>query len=146
MSFTYKYPRPALTVDCIIFLKEKENYKLLLIKRKFFPFQGQWALPGGFVDINENLETAAARELAEETSLKNIKLTQFHTYGDLNRDPRGRTVSVVYTGFTNISNAEIMSGDDAGDAKWFDINNLPPLAFDHEKIIKSAVKKLIPDK
>lgn len=146
MAFTYKYPRPALTVDCIIFFKEKGNFKILLIKRKFNPFQGQWAFPGGFVDIDENLETAAARELAEETSLKNIELIQFHTYGETNRDPRGRTVTVVYVGFTNISNAEIQSGDDAGEAKWFNVNDLPPLAFDHDKIIESAVKKFIPDK
>jgi 8-oxo-dGTP diphosphatase len=107
-----------------------------LIKRKNNPFINHWALPGGFVDMEETLEEAIKRELCEETSLKNIDLKQFHTYGNLNRDPRGRTVSVVYYGFLKDENRFIEAGDDAKDVKWFQLNDIPFLAFDHGKIIE----------
>jgi len=140
--YIYKYPRPSLTVDAVVFLKEGDMLKILLIKRKHPPYEDCWALPGGFVDMDESLEVAAQRELKEETGLDNIKLTQLGTFGDVDRDPRGRTVSVVYYGETTINNCVVKGDDDAAEAKWFDINNLPELSFDHDKIVKKAVDKI----
>ena len=142
MAYVYEYPRPALTVDIIVFLKEKEDTKILLIQRNHYPFEASWALPGGFVDMDETLEEAAKRELKEETGLENIPLFQFYTFGDLNRDPRGRTVSVVHYGFTNSENATVKGGDDACDAKWVSLKILPLLAFDHNAIIEKALEKI----
>jgi len=141
MSYTYQYPRLALTVDAVVFKKLKSKTFILLIQRKNEPFQGKWALPGGFVDMDETLETAVKRELAEETGLKNIELFQLHAFSALGRDPRGRTVSVVFCGIAD-SNAEPISGDDAADARWFELENLPELAFDHDEVVKMALKKL----
>ena len=141
MPYTYKYPRPALTVDAIIFNKVQVDIKVLLIKRKYFPFEGKWALPGGFVDMDETLEQAIHRELKEETGLKCIKLQQLHTFGAIDRDPRGRTVSVVYWGFAG-HNQKIKAGDDAKEAAWFSIHKLPSLAFDHTRILEMALQKV----
>mgnify|MGYP001826255643 CR=1 FL=1 len=135
MNYTYKYPRPALTVDIAVFKKTIARYKILLIKRKSDPFMGMWALPGGFVDLDETIEVAAKRELFEETNLSNILLEQFHVFSEVDRDPRGRTVSVVFVGFLE-EPKEIKAGDDAVEACWFEIINLPELAFDHLKIIR----------
>ena len=142
MPFTYKYPRPALTVDCVIFCKENNEAKVLLIQRDKPPFEGQWALPGGFVDIDETLEIAAKRELEEETGLVNVELEQLYTFGAIDRDPRGRTVSVVYYGFADAKQSKIKASSDARRVKWFSINKLPRLAFDHQDIMKAAIKKL----
>ena len=137
---TYKYPRPSLTVDIAV-LKGKENqYEILLIRRKFNPFAGMWALPGGFVDMDETVETAAARELFEETNLSGVELKQFHVFSEVDRDPRGRTVSVVFTGFVN-QNVKIKAKDDAKEVRWFTLDALPELAFDHEKIIRKIVER-----
>ncbi|MCK4663001.1 MAG: NUDIX hydrolase [Bacteroidales bacterium] len=142
MLYTYKYPRPALTVDCIVFLKIPGNeYKVLLIQRNQAPYEGKWAFPGGFVDINETLETAANRELEEETGLKNIKLKQLYTFDAINRDPRHRTISVVYWGKLD-HEEKIYSGSDARKVKWFSINEIPELAFDHNHILDYAFKVL----
>ncbi len=124
-----------LTVDIAVLKKIENQTFILLIKRGNEPFKNTWALPGGFVEMDENLIQAAERELLEETAISGIELKQFYTYGELNRDPRGRTVSVIYYGFTNQNNTIPIAGDDAADAKWFLISNLPLLAFDHEKII-----------
>lgn len=140
--YIYKYPRPSLTVDAVVFMKEGDTLKILLIKRKNPPFENCWALPGGFVDMDETLEVAVARELKEETGLDNVELRQLATFGAVERDPRGRTVSVVYFGITNINNSEVKGNDDAADAIWFDIKKLPDLAFDHEEIIKVALIKM----
>ena len=141
MSYTYKYPRPALTVDMAILKKAGEDYELLLIRRKHDPFSGKWALPGGFVDMDETVEEAADRELYEETNLKDIALEQFHVFSKVDRDPRGRTVSVVFIGaFTG--EQEIKAKDDAEEARWFPLDNLPPLAFDHDDIVEMIKKKL----
>lgn len=135
MDYTYKYPRPALTVDMAVFKKTQDKYKILLIKRKNDPFAGMWALPGGFVDMDETVEMAATRELFEETNLSNIQLEQFHVFSELDRDPRGRTVTVIFIGFLE-EPKDVKASDDAEEACWFEINNLPDLAFDHIKIIQ----------
>ncbi|MBT3208507.1 MAG: NUDIX hydrolase [Bacteroidetes bacterium] len=145
MSYTYEYPRPALTVDAMIFSIETKPKKILLIKRKFPPFIDSWALPGGFVDIDETLEQAVFRELLEETALKMDKLAQFHTFGDIDRDPRHRTISVVYYGFASEENSKISAQDDAVEICWFDLDFLPELAFDHSNIIQMAKAKLFSD-
>ena len=139
MPYCYKYPRPALTVDALIL---SDDGKVLLIQRKNPPFKGLWALPGGFVDMGETLEEAVTRELREETGLTDINLEQFHSYSALNRDPRHRTVSVVFTGRVNDSdNYKPEGNDDAAAAEWFDIKLLPEIAFDHNVIINDALKQ-----
>ncbi|OFX88674.1 MAG: hypothetical protein A2W99_04185 [Bacteroidetes bacterium GWF2_33_16] len=144
MSFTYEYPRPAVCADIIVFTSSKINSEILLIKRKFDPYKDKWALPGGFVDIDEELDSAAYRELEEETSITNIKLEQFRAFGKIGRDPRGRTVSVVYYGFLPESEKSMaIANSDAAEAKWYNIDSLPPLAFDHDEIIKLAIKSYL---
>lgn len=142
MSYTYKYPRPALTVDMAVLRKTGEDYELLLIRRKHDPFAGKWALPGGFVDMDETVEEAAARELYEETNLKNIALEQFHVFSKVDRDPRGRTVSVVFIGALT-GEQKIKAKDDAQEARWFPLNHLPPLAFDHDDVVEKIKEKLL---
>lgn len=143
MSYTYRYPRPAATTDALLICKENDEWFLLLIQRAFNPFQDFWALPGGFVDMDEDLESACARELKEETNIECDKLKQFYTFGAVDRDPRGRTISIVYWCQVN-SMVTPKSGDDAANAKWFNINELPALAFDHQIIIEKFIsEKLI---
>ncbi len=141
--YTYEYPRPALTVDCAIFCKSNQGYHVLLIERANAPFQGKWAFPGGFVDMDEDLETAAYRELKEETDFEGIKLDQYRTYGTVNRDPRGRTVSVVYTSIIERDELPaVKGGDDAAQAQWMAISDLPELAFDHYIIMNEVLDHL----
>lgn len=134
-TYTYNYPKPSVTTDCIIIRKVVDNNQVLLIKRRDNPFAGKWALPGGFVEDDEDLEDGAIRELKEETGLTNVELHQFRTYGTPGRDPRGHTISVVYYGIIKNNSIEMTAGDDAEEAAWFDINHLPPLAFDHDQIL-----------
>ena len=141
MPYTYNYPRPAVTIDCLLFYKTNNQTYLLLIQRKQSPFKEKWAFPGGFVEIDENLEDAAYRELTEETGITNTTLYQFKTYGEVDRDPRGRTISVVYYGIVNPEDQTAQAGSDAKAAKWFPIDNLPELAFDHDKIIREALEE-----
>ncbi|KPK84564.1 MAG: hypothetical protein AMS27_09530 [Bacteroides sp. SM23_62_1] len=140
MSYTYPYPRPAVTVDCLITRIFEGQKQCLLIRRKRDPFRYQWALPGGFVNINEKLIDAARRELLEETGLKITHLEQFHTFDEPGRDPRGRTISVVYTGYIDNAHSEVRASSDASEAKWFYLHELPELAFDHHDIIELAKK------
>ncbi|NOX46299.1 MAG: NUDIX hydrolase [Chlorobi bacterium] len=142
MSYTYKYPRPAVTTDAVVFLENDNGFEILLIQRKNEPFQGMWALPGGFVDMDETLEEGVVRELEEETGLKGIKLQQLHTFSTVDRDPRGRTIGTAYWGFTTKENSEVKGGDDANEAKWFPINKLPKLAFDHQEIVEMALLEI----
>lgn len=142
MSYSYKYTRPALTVDCIVFQIIKNKIEVLLIERKNPPFEGKWAFPGGFVDVDEELETAAARELKEETNLRLVKLKQLKTVGTIGRDPRGRTISVIYWGISEDKRDYVSAGDDASNAKWFSLNKLPDLAFDHKHILDYALNKI----
>ncbi len=140
MSFTYKYPRPAVTVDIVLFRLVENKWHVLLIERKSDPYAGHWAFPGGFVDMDEDLEQAAHRELKEETSLCDITLTQFHTFGKVDRDPRGRTISVGYTAILPDGiDMQPLAGDDAAKAEWFFMANLPNLAFDHNEVLNSAL-------
>ncbi len=141
--YTYKYPRPALTVDAIVFVSEKtlassatENHEtfVLLIKRGKEPFKNKWALPGGFVEMDELLENACKRELEEETGVKVEKMNQFKAYDAIDRDPRHRTISVVFTAEMN-NRVEAKGGDDAAQADWFPLSRLPEFAFDHAKIL-----------
>ncbi|MFO7719138.1 MAG: NUDIX hydrolase [Gillisia sp.] len=127
----------AVTVDAVIFKEVQNGYELLLIRRKNEPFKSQWSLPGGFLEMDEALETGALRELKEETGLSLEKLQQVGAFGALGRDPRGRTISVAFAG--KIKNpSEVEGGDDAEDAQWFPLDDLPELAFDHAEIIKAA--------
>ena len=135
MPYTYNYPRPSLTTDAIVIASVGNQYFILLIERKFDPFKGFWAFPGGFVNMDEELETACARELYEETGISGLHLKQFQTYGAVDRDPRGRTVSVVFWAISN-EIIEPNCGDDAAKAQWLPLNNLPQLAFDHQQIIQ----------
>lgn len=116
--------------------------EILLILRKNPPFQGMWALPGGFMEIDETLEETASRELEEETGLKNIELKQLHTFSQVDRDPRTRVVTVVFYGIVSKENSEAKGGDDAEEAGWFDINDLPPLGFDHRRIVEQVIIRL----
>ena len=137
MSFQYEYPRPAVTVDIIVITDELKP-KILLIQRLRDPFKDCWALPGGFVDENEDLLDAAFRELKEETAIEQISLTQFKSYGTPGRDPRGHTVSVIYWGVV-APETSFAAGDDAAFAKWFELNQLPKLAFDHGEIVEEFI-------
>lgn len=140
--YTYEYPRPSLTVDCIIFGVEDNKLKVLLIQRGESPFQGSWALPGGFVNMDEDLEVAARRELEEETSVSDVFLEQLYTFGTPGRDPRGRVVTVAYYALVNLENHQVKASTDASDAAWFTIAELPNLAFDHDQVIQVALKRL----
>lgn len=142
MSYTYKYPRPSVTVDCVIFGLDEEELKVLLIQRKDEPFRGCWAFPGGFVDMDESIDRAAMRELQEETSLENIFMEQLYTFGEPERDPRGRVISVAYFALVNIKEHRIEAQSDAENVGWFSINDIPPLAFDHDKVFDTALNRL----
>jgi len=141
--YTYEYPRPALTTDVVIFTLRENQLYVLLIQRAETPFAGMWALPGGFVKMDESLEEAACREMEEETGLKDVYLEQLYTYGDPDRDPRGRVVTVTYFALIP-ADAPIRTegGSDARQACWYPIDQLPDLAFDHKDIIRYAIRRL----
>jgi ADP-ribose pyrophosphatase len=137
MAYTYKYPRPAVTTDCVVIAKEAEP-KVLLIERGADPFKGCWAFPGGFLNMDETTEQCAIRELEEETGQKVSEVHQIGAYSKVDRDPRGRTVTVAY--FAIVDAPMAVSGqDDAAKAQWFPLTALPELAFDHEEIMKDAI-------
>jgi 8-oxo-dGTP diphosphatase len=140
--YVYDYPRPMVTVDAAVFTLLDGTARLLLIRRKHEPYKDHWALPGGFLEMDEDLKEAAARELAEETGLKNVPLEQLHTFGKPGRDPRGRTITVVYFGIAGTDWPQIEAADDAADAQWFDIESLPEMAFDHDEITRCAIERL----
>lgn len=143
MAYTYEYPRPRLTVDCVIFgLDESSRLKVLLIQRGHDPYKGTWALPGGFVDMEEPLVEAALRELKEETGVSDVFIEQLYTVGTPQRDPRGRVVTVVYFALINLVQHKIGADSDAQDVRWFPISALPSLAFDHADIMEVAIERL----
>ena len=137
MSYTYKYPRPAVTADCVVITKEAEP-KVLLIQRGGEPFKGCWAFPGGFMNMDETTEQCAIRELEEETGLQVSNVILIGAYSKVDRDPRGRTISVAYLAIVD-SPLEVTGQDDAAKAEWWPLSALPQLAFDHEEIMRDAI-------
>lgn len=142
MPHTYEYPRPALTVDCVVFGLDEGDLKVLLIQRDLKPFEGRWALPGGFVRVEESLDAAARRELVEETGLEDIYLEQLYTFGAPGRDPRERVVSVAYYALVSLAEHKPQAATDARQAAWFSVDDAPNLAFDHEHILDLALIRL----
>jgi 8-oxo-dGTP diphosphatase len=142
MPFTYKYPRPALTVDCVVFGFDDGELKVLLIQRGLEPFKGRWALPGGFVRTDETIDEAARRELYEEAGLTNVFLEQLYTFGEVDRDPRERVVSVAHYALVKMTAHQVKAATDAANAQWFAISKVPKLAFDHDDILRMALARL----
>lgn len=139
-QYCYKYPRPSVTADCVIFGFDGVAIKVLLIQRGVEPFKGKWAFPGGFMKLDETAEECAKRELEEETGLKNVSVEQFYTFSEVNRDPRERIITVAHYALVKLS--EVRGGDDAASAKWFALNEVPCLAFDHDRILRMALSRL----
>jgi len=142
MNHLYEYPRAALTVDCVVFGFDGGALQVLLIERGLAPFKGCWALPGGFVHVDETLDAAARRELEEETGLKEVFLEQLYTFSRIDRDPRERVISVAYYALTKPADHATVASTDAADARWFAVNEVPTLAFDHMDILSAALTRL----
>ena len=141
-AHSYEYPRGALTVDCVVFGMDDEDLKVMLIQRGLPPFEGEWALPGGFVRVDETLDAAARRELKEETGLDDVFLEQLYTFGAVDRDPRERVVTVAYFALVNLVDHRVQAATDAREAAWFPVHDVPSLAFDHDEILAVALKRL----
>ncbi len=141
--YTYEYPRPAVTTDCLIFgFDANGQLHLLLVERGNEPYRGKWAFPGGFLDMDETAEACALRELQEETSLTIVRVMQLQAFSAVNRDPRGRTITIAYISIVDMAKCKPIAGDDAAKVQWFPVSQLPPLAFDHADILKAAFAKL----
>jgi 8-oxo-dGTP diphosphatase len=143
MQYCYSYPHPAVTTDIVIFSIREQKLKLLLVKRAREPFAGNWALPGGFVGIDEDLEACALRELEEETGLTGVYLEQLHTCGSPRRDPRERVISVAYYSLIPSDRLNVRPASDAKAVAWFDLDSLPSMAFDHAEIVAMAHRRLV---
>jgi 8-oxo-dGTP diphosphatase len=141
-SYTYDYPRPMVTVDTVIFTVLDNDLKVLLVKRRYEPFQDQWAIPGGFVGMDESLEDAARRELYEETNVQDLYLEQLYTFGAPERDPRGRVISVSYFALISAEHRQLAARTDSAEVGWYSVYKLPKLAFDHAEIIDYALQRL----
>lgn len=142
MGTTYEYPRPALTVDAVVFGLDEEDLKVLLIRRDLEPFKDRWALPGGFVRVQETLEDAVRRELQEEAGISQVFLEQLYTFGAVDRDPRERVVTVAYYALVKLSEHKPQAATDARDAAWFAVSEARGLAFDHDRILATALERL----
>lgn len=140
--YTYKYPRPAVTTDCVIFgITRDGERRVLLVQRGNEPFRGMWAFPGGFLNMDETLEQCARRELKEETGLDTpIRFEELKSFSTVDRDPRGRTISVAFVAEVPLS--EVKGGDDAAEARWFPLDEIPQLAFDHGEMLQAALDRL----
>jgi 8-oxo-dGTP diphosphatase len=138
-KYIYEWPRPMVTADAAVFAFSQNRVRLLLVQRKHSPYEGYWALPGGFIEMDEDLKDAAARELAEETGLRDVQLDQLATFGKPGRDPRGRVITVVYTGVAEAGWENVRAADDAAAVRWHDIDSLPAMAFDHDEIARRAI-------
>ena len=136
------YPRPSVTVDVAILTLVEGDLRILLVKRRNWPFEGRWAIPGGFINMDESLEHAARRELEEETNVSDIYLEQLYTFGDPGRDPRTRVITVVYYALIDAARLNVQAASDAADAQWFSIYHLPEMAFDHQQIIDYVMERL----
>lgn len=141
-KYQYEYQRPALATDCVIFGFDGGELKLLLLEREKEPFKNKWALPGGFVFMEETTETCAKRILLEKAGIKNMFIEQLYTFSDIDRDPRERIVSVAYYALVDKHIVELIAGRDTLKAEWFELSKLPKLAFDHGKIVKTAIQRL----
>lgn len=137
-----KYERPSVTIDVVMMSLRQKDLQVLLIKRRSWPYEGMWAIPGGFVNIDESLEMAAKRELMEETGLEDVYLEQLYTFGDPGRDPRTRVITVVYFALLASERLSVKAASDAVDVGWFSVYELPPLAFDHEQILDYTLNRL----
>lgn len=137
MAYTYKYPRPSVTADCVVITKESDP-QVLIIQRGGEPFKGYWAFPGGFMEMDETTEQCAIRELEEETGLRITEVKQIGAYSKVDRDPRGRTITVAYLARIDVP-IDVKGLDDAANAQWFPLSSLPQLAFDHADIMKDAI-------
>ena len=143
MEYCYQYPHPAVTTDIVVFTIRQNRVEVLLVKRRNPPFADCWALPGGFVDIDEDLDACALRELHEETNVSNVYLEQLYTFGQHNRDPRERVITVSYYALIPADKLEnTQAGSDASEVSWFSLDHLPPVAFDHEVIIDTGRKRV----
>jgi 8-oxo-dGTP diphosphatase len=142
MAYSYEYPHPAVTTDIVIFTLQDDELKVLLIRRALEPFRNTWALPGGFVEIDEDLEACALRELEEETGVTGVYLEQLYTFGHPDRDPRERVITVAYCALVPIDRLSVRPSSDAAEVAWFPCKALPPLAFDHAQIIQLALERL----
>jgi 8-oxo-dGTP diphosphatase len=139
-TYTYDYPRPAVTADSVVFCNDSDGLSVLLIERANEPFKGCWAFPGGFMEMEEDAEDCAKRELKEETGLEIPTMRQLGAFTDVDRDPRGRMVSIAF--YAVIEKFEVKGSDDAAQARWFPIDSIPPLAFDHDKILRMALEEI----
>jgi 8-oxo-dGTP diphosphatase len=137
-----KYERPSVTVDVVIMTLRQRHLQVLLVKRRAWPFEGMWAIPGGFLNMNESLEAAAQRKLQEETGMQDVYLEQLYTFGDPGRDPRTRVITVVYFALLNAERLQVKVPDDATDVGWFSVYDLPSLAFDHSQILAYTLNRL----
>ncbi|MBS7408820.1 MAG: NUDIX hydrolase [Prevotellamassilia sp.] len=135
-KYSYDYPHPAVTTDCVIFGFDGSDLKVLLIERGIEPFKGKWALPGGFLKMDETAHEGALRELEEETGMNNAYIRQFHTFTEPGRDPRERVITIAHYALVRLQ--EVKGGDDAAQARWFTMDEIPPLAFDHDRILRMA--------
>ena len=142
MTYTYDYPRPSVTVDCVVFGFDEGDLKVLLIRRDLDPHRGKWALPGGFVNMDEGLDDAALRELREETGIPKLYLEQLYTFGAPERDPRGRVISVAYYALVKLADYRVTASTYASEVAWFAVSDAPSLAFDHDEILDTAIKRL----
>lgn len=138
--YCYRYPHPAVTTDCVIFGFDGERLQVLLIERGIEPFKGRWAFPGGFIKIDETAEEGALRELKEETGMENAFIQQFHTFSNPLRDPRERVITIAFYALVRIQ--EVKGGDDAASARWFPLDEIPALAFDHDHMLRMATQRL----
>jgi 8-oxo-dGTP diphosphatase len=137
-----KCKQAHVTVDCVVFGLDEQDLKILLIQRGYESFKGSWAIPGGFVNVDESLEKAALRELKEETGVQNVFLEQLYTFGDVHRDPRRRIMTVAYYALVNLRDHTIKAATDASNAAWFSVDDVPRLAFDHARIVDTALRRL----
>lgn len=140
LKYCYKYPHLSVTTDCVIFSFDGTKLRVLLVQRGIEPYKGRWAMPGGFMQMNESADEGALRELHEETGLKAAYIKQFHTFSEPNRDPRERVITIAY--YALVKMQEVKGADDAADARWFALDEVPSLAFDHDRILRMALGKL----